>query len=106
MKGKGKKPLTESDKPKVGGKISKVMRAQRRKSYYAGGEMRQIKNRRVRIARHLRRFPEDAAGMAQFLKRYGNASPGAPTKRAAKRAQRRLLLPLTIGESRFVTSDG
>jgi hypothetical protein len=73
--------------------VWKVLRVTNRKNYYAGGEMRQVKNKKLRLARHLRHFPEDIKNREAFAQRYSAdalASPlCAPVGRARRREARR-----------------
>lgn len=61
---KAAKKLTddEAKKGKAKKNVWKVARVQRRKAYYSAQPMRTIANKKRAIARHLKRFPEDAQG--------------------------------------------
>jgi hypothetical protein len=69
--------------------VWKVLRVTNRKNYYAGGEMRQIKNRKLRLARHLRHFPEDIKNREVFAKHYSADALSSPLCAPIGRARRR-----------------
>jgi hypothetical protein len=77
----------KSSKAKRG--VWKVLRVTRRKNYYAGGDMRLIVNRKRRLARHIRNFPEDAVTREMYAKRYGEGSLDSPLCAPVGRARRR-----------------
>lgn len=69
--------------------VWKVIRVNTRKAYYGLGPMRQIVNAKRRMARHLRRFPEDGGARQLYATRYGIGALTSPTLNAIGRALRR-----------------
>jgi hypothetical protein len=69
----------------------KVLRVTRRKNYYAMQPARTLANRKRRLARHLRRYPEDAQGAAvcakAYTKTFSDAQLAAPCGKARARAR-------------------
>jgi hypothetical protein len=90
---KAKTPLHDGDESKKSSKgrrgVWRILRVNKRKAYYGGGEMRQIVNRKRRQSRHLRRHPEDAQAKSQYATKYGAGALTSPTVNPIGRALRR-----------------
>jgi hypothetical protein len=74
--------------PKRGG--LKALRTQRRKAYYGAQMLRTVANRRRTLARHIRRFPDDAMGCAVYAEQYGGGALKGQLDKITKKAARRL----------------
>jgi hypothetical protein len=68
----------------------KALRSQRRKAYYGAQALRTVANRRRTLARHIRRFPDDALGCAAYAEKYGGGALKGQLDKITKKAARRL----------------
>lgn len=87
----------EEKEPKAKGKgkqgQARMLRAQRRKAYYSSRPAFTAANKKRKIGKHIRHFPEDLQAQGMFEKVYGKkfleGHVASPIARARRRTERR-----------------